>query len=143
MKRRAFLAAALAATSSCPLLACLRRERWEEAAEVLEGATAKKQVNAAVLHVVQHGDSYTRHFGAAASADAMFLLGSISKPITVSAVMSLFDQGKFQLDDRVQKFLPEFKGGGRENVTIRHLLTHISGLPDQLPDNGKLRKRWG
>jgi CubicO group peptidase (beta-lactamase class C family) len=71
----------------------------------------------------------------------MFLLGSISKPINMTAVMTLFDQGKFQLDDRVRKFLPAFSGGGRDDVTIRHLLTHLSGLPDQLPDNNELRKR--
>src|SRR5438270_7391519 len=71
----------------------------------------------------------------------MFLLGSISKPINVTAVMTLFDQGKVRLDDRVKKFLPAFTGDGRDEVTIRHLLTHVSGLPDQLADNNDLRKR--
>jgi CubicO group peptidase (beta-lactamase class C family) len=108
---------------------------------VLERATAGKQVDAAVLHVVQKDESFTRHFGKAASGDAMFLLGSISKPINVTAVMTLFDQGKFQLDDRVQKFLPAFTGGGRDRVTIRHLLTHSSGLPDQLANNNELRRQ--
>jgi CubicO group peptidase (beta-lactamase class C family) len=93
-----------------------------------------------VLHVVQKDESYTRHFGKADSDDAMFLLGSISKPINVTAVMTLFDQGKFQLDDSVKKFLPDFKGDGRDDVTIRHLLTHVSGLPDQLANNNELRK---
>ena len=108
---------------------------------MLERATAAKQVDAAVLHVVQRDESFTRHFGKAASGDAMFLLGSISKPINVTAVMTLFDQGKFQLDDRVKKFLPAFTGDGRDDVTIRHLLTHVSGLPDQLAKNNELRKR--
>jgi CubicO group peptidase (beta-lactamase class C family) len=94
-----------------------------------------------VLHVVQRGESFTRHFGKAASGDAMFLLGSISKPINVTALMTLFDRGEFQLHDRVQKFLPAFTGGGRDEVVIRHLLTHVSGLPDQLPNNQDLRKR--
>jgi CubicO group peptidase (beta-lactamase class C family) len=71
----------------------------------------------------------------------MFLLGSISKPINVAAVMTLFDQGKFLLDDRVKKFLPAFTNDGRDQVTIRHLLTHTSGLPDQLPDNNELRRK--
>jgi len=70
----------------------------------------------------------------------MFLLGSISKPICVTALMTLFDQKKFGLDDPVQKFLPLFKGDGRGSVTLRHLLTHVSGLPDQLPENNALRK---
>jgi len=141
MQRRTFLGAALAASTVSPLFAALRKERWDDAAEVLERAAAAKQVDAAVLHVIQGDESYMRHFGKAASGDAMFLLGSISKPINVTAVMTLFDQGTFQLDDRVKKFLPAFTGGGRENVTIRQLLTHVSGLPDQLAENNELRRR--
>jgi CubicO group peptidase (beta-lactamase class C family) len=141
MKRRTFLGTALALAAGSPLCAALRRERWDDAAEVLERATTGKQVNAAVLHVVQKDESFTRHFGKAASDDAMFLLGSISKPINVTAVMTLFDQGKFQLDDRVKKFLPSFTGDGRDGATIRHLLTHTSGLPDQLASNNELRKQ--
>jgi CubicO group peptidase (beta-lactamase class C family) len=141
MQRRTFLGTALTVAAASPLFAALRRERWDDAAEVLKRATADKQVDAAVLHVVQRGEPFTRHFGKAASDDAMFLLGSISKPINVTAVMTLFDQGKFRLDDRVKKFLPAFTGGGRDDVTLRHLLTHVSGLPDQLVDNNQLRKQ--
>src|SRR5436305_176782 len=140
MKRRTFLGTALAFAAGPPSFAAPRRQRWDDAAEVLERATAGKQVDAAVLHVVQKGASFTRHFGKAASGDAMFLLGSISKPINVTAVMTLYDQGKFRLDDRVKKYLPVFTGGGRDDVTIEHLLTHTSRLPDQLPDNADLRQ---
>ena len=141
MERRTFLGTALALAADPPSFAAPARGRWEDAAEVLERATAAKQVDAAVLCVVQKGESFTRHFGKAASADAMFLLGSVSKPINVAAVMTLFDRGKFRLDDRVKKFLHAFTGGGRDGVTIRHLLTHTSGLPDQLPNNNQLRKQ--
>jgi CubicO group peptidase (beta-lactamase class C family) len=141
MKRRTFLGAALAAAAGSRSSGSPRRGRWDDAAEVLERAVAAKQVAAAVLHVVQKGESFTRNFGKAASADAMFLLGSISKPINVAAVMTLFDQGKFRLDDRVKKFLPAFTGDGRDAVTVRHLLTHTSGLPDQLANNAELRKQ--
>jgi CubicO group peptidase (beta-lactamase class C family) len=141
MKRRTFLGAALAFATAPPLFAAVRGKRWEDAAAVLARATAKKQVNAAVLHVVQRRESFTRHFGNAGSGDAMFLLGSISKPISVTAVMTLFDQGRFQLQDRVTTFLPAFTGGGRDDVTMRHLLTHVSGLPDQLANNNELRQR--
>src|SRR5438876_3781230 len=108
---------------------------------MLERSTTGKQGDDAVLHVVQRDESFTRHFGKAASGDAMFLLGSISKPINVTAVMTLFDQGKFRLEDRVKKFLPAFTGEGRDEVTMRHLLTHVSGLPDQLAKNNELRKQ--
>jgi CubicO group peptidase (beta-lactamase class C family) len=141
MQRRTFLGTVLAVANASRLFAALRGGRWDDAARVLERATAMKQVHAAVLHVVQRDESFTRHFGKAASDDAMFLLGSISKPINVTAVMTLFDRGKFQLHDRVKKFLPAFTGDGRDEVTIRHLLTHVSGLPDQLADNNELRKQ--
>jgi CubicO group peptidase (beta-lactamase class C family) len=141
MQRRTFLGIAWAGVSVSPLLGALRAERWDAAAEVLERAVASKQVDTAVLHVVQRGESFTRSYGKRTSDHAMFLLGSISKPINVAAVMTLFDQGKFRLDDRVKKFLPAFTGEGRDDVTVRHLLTHVSGLPDQLANNNELRKR--
>ena len=53
MKRRTFLGTALAAAAASPLFTALRGKRWDDAAEVLEVATAGKQVDAAVLHVVQ------------------------------------------------------------------------------------------
>jgi CubicO group peptidase (beta-lactamase class C family) len=141
MHRRTFLGSAVAVANASPLLAAIGKERWDDAAEVLKKAVEARQVDAAVLHVAQKAESYTRHFGKTESDDAMFLLGSISKPINVTAVMTLFDQGKFQLDDPVKKFLPAFTGDRREDVTIRHLLTHVSGLPDQLADNNELRKK--
>src|SRR5437763_10118968 len=125
MQRRTFLGTAWAVANASPLFAALRGGRWDDAAAVLEGATAARQVDAAVLHVAQRDESLTRPFGKAASGDAMFLLGSISKPISVTAVMTLFDRGEIRLDDRVTKFLPAFTGDGRDEVTIRHLWTHV------------------
>jgi CubicO group peptidase (beta-lactamase class C family) len=141
MRRRAFLETAWTVANASPLFAAVREGRWDGAAQILERATATRQVHSAVLHVVQRDESFTRHFGKAASDDAMFLLGSISKPISVTAVLSHFDQGKFQLDDLVKRYLPAFTGNGRDDVRIRHLLTHVSGLPDQLVKNAELRKR--
>ena len=145
MHRRMFLYSGVVFTHACSsascLLAALRAERWERAADVLRQATEKKQVEAAVLHVSQRGEASTYPFGKAADGDAMFLLGSISKPINIAAVMTLFDEGQFRLEERVQKFLPMFTGEGREQVTIQHLLTHTSGLPDQLSENNALRRQ--
>jgi CubicO group peptidase (beta-lactamase class C family) len=122
-----------------PVLAALKRERLDEAAATLARAARAGQVAAAVLHVVQRENSFTRSFGQAQSADAMFLLGSISKPISMTALMTLFDRGEFALNDPVKKFLPQF--GHRDEVTMQHLLTHTSGLPDQLAENGDLRSQ--
>src|SRR5262245_64179134 len=90
MQRRTFLGTALAVANASPLFAALGGGRWDDAAAVLEKATAAKQVDAAALHVAQKDETFTRHFGKAASNDAMFLLGSISKPVNVTAVMTVF-----------------------------------------------------
>lgn len=118
-----------------------RRDGMERAADVLADWAADGRVHAAVLYVRHGGDEFARPFGAAGSVDAPFLLGSISKPMTVTALMSLYDRGAFRLDDPVGTFLPAFSGGARGRVTVRHLLTHVSGLPDQLPENAELRAR--
>ncbi|MBL8825985.1 MAG: beta-lactamase family protein [Planctomycetaceae bacterium] len=141
MKRRTFLQAGLAASFAAPLSAALRLGRFDGAADVLAQATTAGQVKAAVIHVRQRDVTFQRAFGTARDEHAMFLLGSISKPIAMTALMTLFDHGLFPLDDKVQKFLPNFTGEGRETVTMRHLLSHVSGLPDQLPENDALRKK--
>src|SRR5204862_4274555 len=84
---------------------------------------------------------FTRKFGKASDENAMFLLGSISKPVCMTALMTLFEKGEFKLDDPVKKFLPKFTGDRRDEVTMQHLLTHVSGLPDQLPENDELRRK--
>src|SRR5262245_24043035 len=108
MKRRAFLQVGLSATFGAPLLAAGRRDRLDEAAEVLDRATTEGQVTAAAMHVVQRDSTFSRAFGQAKSADAMFLLGSISKPIAMTALMTLFDKQLFRLDDPLKKFISSF-----------------------------------
>ncbi|KSU83467.1 CubicO group peptidase, beta-lactamase class C family [Fictibacillus enclensis] len=65
--------------------------------------------------------------------DTIFDLASISKIFTTTAAMKLYEQGKFQLDDPVYKYIPEFKENGKEKVTIRQLLTHTSGFEPFIP----------
>lgn len=139
MKRRQFLQCGLAATMATPLMAALSQDRLDSAAAQLSKAVSNGKVTSAVLHVSHQGTAFTRHFGQA-NDDSMFLLGSISKPICVTALMTLFDQGQFRLDDPARKYLPGFTGDGRDSVTVQHLLTHVSGLPDQLANNNALRK---
>jgi serine-type D-Ala-D-Ala carboxypeptidase len=61
---------------------------------------------------------------------SIYDLASLTKVVgTTTAVMILFDEGKIHLDDRVIQYIPEFGGGAKDNVTIRQLLEHRSGLP--------------
>ncbi|HEX8695618.1 MAG TPA: serine hydrolase domain-containing protein [Longimicrobium sp.] len=64
-------------------------------------------------------------------ARTVYDLASLTKVVaTTTAVMLLYEDGKIDLDAPVSKYLPEFGGGGqRGEVTVRHLLTHTSGLP--------------
>ncbi len=64
--------------------------------------------------------------------DSIFQLASVTKQFTAAAVMLTVREGKLGLDDDIIKFFPElekFKG-----VTVRHLLTHTSGIPDYFDD---------
>jgi CubicO group peptidase (beta-lactamase class C family) len=75
-----------------------------------------------------------------AGPETVYILASITKPVTVTALMLLVERGQVSLTDPVQKYLPEFQGPGREKVRVKDLLTHTSGLPDMLPENVKLRE---
>jgi CubicO group peptidase (beta-lactamase class C family) len=72
-------------------------------------------------------------------SDALFLVASITKPVTVTAAMLLVERGLVSLEDRVSLYVPRFAQNGKESVQIRHLMTHTSGLPDMLPENDQLR----
>ncbi len=63
-------------------------------------------------------------------ATTMYDLASLTKPLaTTVAAMVLYDHGRLDLDAPVSRYLPHWRGGGRERVTVRDLLTHRSGLP--------------
>ncbi|HEY3528848.1 MAG TPA: serine hydrolase domain-containing protein [Nocardioides sp.] len=78
--------------------------------------------------------------GVEATTDSVFQIGSITKLWTSSLVMQLVDEGKVDLDDVVQKYLPEFRIADEEaasRITIRQLLTHTSGFEgDIFTDTG-------
>ena len=90
--------------------------------------------------------------GKAMKRDDIFRIASQTKAITSTAVMMLWEEGKFQLDDPISKFIPEFKNPqvlksfkyadttyttepAKSEITIRHLLTHTSGLGYGLIDS--------
>jgi CubicO group peptidase (beta-lactamase class C family) len=60
--------------------------------------------------------------------DAIFLLASLSKPVTATALMALVEDGRVGLTRPVREYIPEFDGDGKDKVYVHHLLTHTSGL---------------
>ncbi len=72
--------------------------------------------------------------------DTIFDMASLTKCLaTATAMMQLYEDHKFEFDDSVAKYLPEFAVNGKEHVTIRELLTHYSGLPPDVD----LKDAWG
>lgn len=68
------------------------------------------------------------------SVDHLFDLASLTKVCaTTFGIMQLVDNGAVALDDPIYKYLPEFKGGKKSKVTVRHLLTHTAGLAQWVP----------
>ena len=67
------------------------------------------------------------------TVDTIFDLASMTKCVaTATSVMKLVQEGKIRLNDPVAAYLPEFAKNGKENITIRELLTHFSGLAPDL-----------
>ena len=61
--------------------------------------------------------------------DTVFDLASLTKVVTTTpAILKLIDDGEIRLDDPIAHFLPNFQQNGKNEVKIRHLLTHTSGL---------------
>lgn len=71
----------------------------------------------------------TARVGMKASQETIWPVASISKLYTAAAIMRLIEQGRLTLGSRVSEVIPEFRGKGRNDITLRQLLTHTSGLP--------------
>jgi CubicO group peptidase (beta-lactamase class C family) len=90
----------------------------------------------AALLIVDHDEIvYRKCYGAAdldtgrpITADSSFYLASIAKQFTAMAIMMLAEQRKLNLEDRLSTYFPGFPSWGEE-ITLRHMLHHISGLP--------------
>jgi CubicO group peptidase (beta-lactamase class C family) len=79
-----------------------------------------------------------------ATTDTIYDVASLTKLFTATAVMQLVEQGRISLDAPVGRYLSEFAGEGKESITVRHLLSHTSGLAANLPlyrTPGSLEKR--
>ena len=88
------------------------------------------------------GVLYEKAFGARAllpereamTVDTIFDVASLTKPVaTAMSMLVLAERGKVALDETAAHYVPEFRGHGKERITLRQLLTHVSGLPVETP----------
>ena len=66
--------------------------------------------------------------GLPCASDTVFRIYSMTKAVTSVALMQLVEEGLIALDDPVARHIPAFAAGGKETITIRHLLTHTGGF---------------
>ena len=77
-----------------------------------------------------HGGLADRESGKLVSEDTMFVLFSCTKAVTAACLHILWERGKFAWNDTVASHWPGFAQKGKEDVTIKHVMTHESGFPD-------------
>lgn len=75
------------------------------------------------------------------SPQTKFMIGSVTKQFTASAILVLEEQGKLRLQDPISRHLPDFPADKAERITIHHLLTHTSGLWEYSSDPEVLLRR--
>jgi uncharacterized protein YbbC (DUF1343 family)/CubicO group peptidase (beta-lactamase class C family) len=108
----------------------------------IESAIQDHEIPGAVLLVGHDGQVvYRKAYGmrslepsrSVMTADTIFDIASLTKVVgTTTAVMQLVQSGKVRLDDPVVKYIPEFGQNDKDDITVRDLLTHYSGLPPGL-----------
>ncbi len=116
--------------------------RFTSVDTVIEQAIQDGTIPGAVLLIGHDGQViYRKAYGARSleprrevmTLDTIFDVASLTKVVaTTTAVMQLMEQGKVRLNDPVAKYLPEFAQNGKEDITVRQLLTHYSGLEPSL-----------
>ncbi|WP_288379877.1 serine hydrolase [uncultured Massilia sp.] len=113
-------------------------ERLAELDRAIAASIAGGSLPGAVFHLERDGAVYEKAFGAytyapgatAVTPDTVFDAASLSKVLaTAPAVLLLAEEGKLDLEAPLVRYFPECAGGGKDAITVRHLLTHSSGLP--------------
>ncbi len=137
--------------SASPESVGLSAQRLERIGVVIQKNIEEGRLAGAVTLVARHGKvawfkaqgMADKENGRPMPPDAIFRICSMTKPITSTAVMTLYEEGRFLLNDPVSKYLPEFRNmkvlaktpsgetytmPANREITIKHLLTHTSGL---------------
>jgi beta-glucosidase-like glycosyl hydrolase/CubicO group peptidase (beta-lactamase class C family) len=122
-----------------PAVAGFDKERLDLIDSLVVAAIRDSAFPGAQVAVVRNGVlAFNKSFGRltydlsspAVTSSTLFDLASLTKVVaTTAAVMKLYDRGMIKLEDRVNEYLPLFQGEKKDEVTLRHLLTHTSGLP--------------
>lgn len=127
---------------STPVEVGMRGDRINRIDRVVEEGLRRGNMPGCVILIGHHGHIvFEKAYGnrqlepqqVPMTIDTVFDLASLTKPIaTATSVMMLIEEGKVAIDDPVSKYLPEFTSHGKNEITIKQLLSHQGGL---IPDN--------
>jgi CubicO group peptidase (beta-lactamase class C family) len=138
MRRLRFVIAFLLVSTSS--FAATRSEKIDT---LLSQYNALRQFNGSALVATRDGVLLKKGYGlanmewqVANTPDTKFRLGSITKQFTSMVIMQLVAEGKIQLDEKMTTYLPDYRKDTGDKVTIRHLLTHTSGIPSYTREPG-------
>jgi CubicO group peptidase (beta-lactamase class C family) len=137
---------ALLSAGCAPLLPLsatqLDRARFTDIDHAIGAVLATRGMPGAVFHLERNGEQYQRAYGrlsyddgaAAVASATVFDAASLTKVLaTAPSVLLLAEAGKLDLEAPIARYFPECGGNGKDGMTVRHLLTHSSGLPAGLP----------
>ena len=140
MKTLCLLALPLALIATPVLAQDLTPAETAQVDTIVTDTLARTGVPSASIAIVRGGRTvYAKAYGKQSetlketSADRPYQIASISKQFTAAALLLLEDEGKLSLDDTVAKWLPGITGG--DQITLRQLLSHTSGLQDYWPQD--------
>lgn len=119
----------------CAVLLFVSAARADQVDDYVKAQMSEKHVPGAAIAVVKNGRVVKMQgYGLAnvelnvpVTKDTVFEIGSVSKQMTAAAIMLLVEDGKINLDEKISKYLPNTPESWK-NVSVRHLLTHTSGI---------------
>jgi uncharacterized protein YbbC (DUF1343 family)/CubicO group peptidase (beta-lactamase class C family) len=134
----------VANSTSTQMSARFYPEKLDEIDAVIEQNISSNKLPGGVLWLEREGVSYHKAYGNRAVVpqrekmleDTIFDAASLTKVIaTAPSIMMLAERGKIGLDEPVARYIPEFATNNKAAITVRHLLTHTSGLRPGIPRN--------
>src|SRR4051812_44254467 len=117
-------------------------EKLAEMDQVIAANISSNRLPGGVLWLERQGAAYHKAYGERSvipnrepmTEDTIFDAASLTKVIaTTPSILLLAEEGKVQIDAPVATYIPEFAANGKEGITLRHLLTHTSGLRPGIP----------
>ena len=142
------LATTCAAQATEPVAGTASVNRFAAVDAILERAVQEQNPPGVVVIVGHNGETvYRKAFGYRSlepqrepmTLDTIFDMASLTKcMVTATGVMQLVQAGQVRLNDPVTKYIPEFAQNGKQDITVRQLLIHYSGLPEDID----LKTKW-